>query len=91
VPKAVAYFLENINRSTPKLPDKRLLDERIIEEQERSHQNVMNYTWKPTDPIFNTVREMINDPKHGLDNWRLLNMYMNESECNDIFEFVQLQ
>jgi hypothetical protein len=37
VPKRVVYYIENINRNTPKLQDKDLTDESVHRDKERTY------------------------------------------------------
>jgi hypothetical protein len=103
VPKDVAYFLENINRSNPKLPEEKLLDESKVEKQIESQTSIKK--GDPYEGLFSTYKEMIKDttpyvpdegeinpPKTvGEANFKLLAQFMFEDGFDNMFEYIQAQ
>jgi hypothetical protein len=67
------------------------VDETKVEEMKYTQETFNRRTYDISDPIFRGLREFIYDPDHGPANKQLIEMFMKEDECEDIYEFIQMQ
>lgn len=86
-PKRVVYYIENINRNTPKLQDKDLTDESIHRDKEKTYKWLKSeMTETPEVTMLQSIQGFIDD--NGRD---MLEMLAQEEGCESVEEYVQLQ
>lgn len=87
VPKRIQYYLENINRNTPVLRDKDLVDESIHRDKDKTYKWLKSETLPdPTSTMLKYVNEFIES--NGRE---LLEMLAAEEGCESVEEYAQLQ
>lgn len=73
VPKRTVYWIENVNRVNPKLPDNLELDESKVIMSEQDKYDISHGIFRPESKIYDVFREINNDQLlfeiTGLDNW----------------------
>jgi len=87
VPKRVQYYIENINRNTPVLRDKDLVDESIHRDK------IDTYKWLKSETLPNPQATMLKYVNEFIEsNGReLLEMLAAEEGCESVEEYAQLQ
>jgi hypothetical protein len=88
VPKRIAYFLENVNRSNIQLPEERKIDEKVHEDAQSGRKNIY---WGHEDishEMYRPLREFLNAHENHPE---LLRQFMAEDGCESVQEFFQLQ
>jgi len=87
VPKRIYYYLENINRNTPLLREKDLVDESIHRDKIKTYKWLKSETLPdPQSTMLRYVNEFIET--NGRE---LLEMLAQEEGCSSIEEYAQLQ
>lgn len=82
VPKSYSYWLENVNRCSPKLPSTHLLNEDRTTKRIQMQNDLKKGYADFSSPLFDCVREM--------DKEELRTMVL-EDGCDNLFEWVQMQ
>jgi hypothetical protein len=90
VPKAITYFLENVNRSRIKLAEVDLLDESQKREQQASEDDIRGGVLNAVRKMYEPVKEFL-AAQPGIDGYLLLNQFMDEDGVEDIQTYVQVQ
>ena len=79
VPKGLSYFIENINRVTPQLPEDRKLDETVIEDRYKVHTSLKAGVYDPSQSIYEEL-------KHPNFSPELIKELMEEDGEENVFE-----
>lgn len=81
VPKGITYYLENINRQAPILPEEEKLDEKVAHDRYKCHTQIRNGQYDPTSTIYEEINKL------GPVAYEL----MKEDGYTNIFEWAQAQ
>jgi hypothetical protein len=58
VPKGITYYLENINRQAPILPEEEKLNEKVAHDRYKCHTQIRNGQYDPTSTIYEEINKL---------------------------------